>query len=490
MKFFLTEIIFKDDYMKIMLSKKDIIWSYIGTIISMGANLIMLPFLMHYLDEDRLGMWYVFVSIGTIATLFDMGFAVTFARNITYCWSGAKHLKKENVEFVENSEPDFKLMKDVLFTCKIIYGILAGAALLLLLTAGTGYISYISRGLTGSTHLIAWVIYAVAVFLNLYYGYYVSFLRGVGAVDRANKNTAIARMLQIALTIVLLFLGAGIIGACIAYLVYGTVFRLLGKYYFYNYQGIGDKLTEIKEKTDRSCVKEMLGIAWYNAWRDGMISICNYFCNQASTVICSIYLLLSQTGVYSIGVQIASAIAQIAGTLYNAYQPELQSSYINKDEKKTRRMMSMIVMSFVYLFILGTIAFSVVGIPFLRIVKPTAVASVPVFWGLCTYQFILKIRNCYTSYFSCTNRIIYMNGFIVSAILCVALSFIAIGLLDLGVWGLIGAQIISQAVYNLWKWPKLAHSELKLSACEMVCIGTKECIRALKKLLGNKNWDI
>ena len=54
---------------------------------------------------------YIFASIGAIATLFDMGFAVTFARNITYCWSGAKQLKKEDVVFVENSEPDYYLMK-------------------------------------------------------------------------------------------------------------------------------------------------------------------------------------------------------------------------------------------------------------------------------------------------------------------------------------------------------------------------------------------
>ena len=69
--------------MKISLTKKDVIWSYIGTIISMGSNLIMLPFLMYFLDSDMLGLWYIFASIGAIATLFDMGFAVTFARNIT-----------------------------------------------------------------------------------------------------------------------------------------------------------------------------------------------------------------------------------------------------------------------------------------------------------------------------------------------------------------------------------------------------------------------
>ncbi len=466
--------------MKVKLSKKDVVWSYVGTVISMGSNLVMLPFLMYYLDDDMLGMWYIFVSIGAIATLFDMGFAVTFARNITYCWSGARQLKKEDVEFVDNTEPDFIMMKHVLTTCKVIYAILSGTALTLLLSAGTIYVLYVGRDLSGYTHIISWVIYAFAAFLNLYYGYYASFLRGVGAVDRANKNTVVARIIQILLTIILLFFGTGIIGACVAYLAYGTTFRLLGKHYFLKYKGIGDNLKAVKDKTDKKQMKEMLGVVWHNAWRDGMISIANYFCNQASTVICSMYLPLSQTGVYSIGIQIASAIAQVAGTLYNAYQPELQSAYINKREDDTRRIMSMIVMSFIYLFTIGTACFSVIGIRLLKLVKPGAVVSIPIFLGLCLYQLILKYRNCYTSYFSCTNRIIYIYGFVVSAFLCVGLSFIAIGLLKLGVWGLIGAQIFSQAVYNMWRWPLLAHKELKISLLDVVSIGTIETKKVLK----------
>lgn len=469
--------------MKVKLTKKDVIWSYVGTIVSMGSNLILLPFLMHFLSEDMLGLWYVFASIGAVATLFDFGFAVTFARNITYCWSGAKHLKRENVEFVESSEPDYCMMKQVLATCKVIYGILSGAALILLLTVGTAYIAYVGKDLSGSTHFISWIIYAIAAFLNLYYGYYASFLRGVGAVDRANKNTVIARFAQIGLTIVLLSFGAGIIGASIAYLTYGTIFRLLGKHYFYNYKGIGENLKKNTSKITWTQIKDMLSVVWHNAWRDGMISICNYFCNQASTIICSMYLPLSQTGVYSIGVQIASAIAQIAGTMYNAYQPELQSAYINRETQKTRKLMSLIVMSFVYLFIAGTVAFAIAGIPFLKLIRPSAVVSVPVLIGLCAYQFILKFRNCYTSYFSCTNRILYMNGFIVSAILCVVLSFFAIGVFDLGVWGLIGAQIASQAIYNLWKWPVLAHKEMGLTATDMFTTGTVETIGMVKHFL-------
>ena len=469
--------------MKINLSKQDILWSYIGTILSMGANLLMLPFLMIFLDENTLGLWYVFASIGAIATLFDFGFGVTFARNVTYAWAGARELKKEGAELAINSEPDYRLMKKVLKTCKIIYGIIAGSALLLLLTLGTGYVIFVSREINGYTYIIAWIIYAVAVFLNLYYGYYASFLRGVGNVAQANKNTVWARLLQIILMVVLLFMKFGLIGACVAYLAYGTLFRLLGKHYFYKYKGIGENLSKVKYEPSGDEIKEMISIVWHNAWRDGAISLCNYCCNQVSTLICSAYLSLAETGTYSIGVQIASAIATIAGTLYNTYQPELQVAYISADNDKMRKTMSMIVVSFVYLFFLGTASFCVIGIPFLKLIKPSAVVSIPILIGLCVYQFILKYRNCYTSYFSCTNRIIYVGGFTISAILCVGLSFVAIGPLNMGIWGLISAQIISQAVYNLWKWPSLGHKELGLSIKDMIYIGNQETVALLKQFI-------
>lgn len=469
--------------MNISLSKKDILWSYIGTILSMGANLLMLPFLMYYLDDDVLGLWYIFASIGAIATLFDFGFGVTFARNVTYAWAGARELKKEGVEFTQNSEPDYKLMKKVLATCKIIYGIIAVVALVLLLTIGTRYVMFVSSEINGYTHIIAWIIYAVAVFLNLYYGYYASFLRGVGDVAQANKNTVWARLVQIILMIIFLLLGFGLIGVCAAYLAYGTLFRLLGKYYFYKYRGIGDNLKKVKGNPSRYEIEEMFHIVWHNAWRDGAISLCNYCCNQVSTLICSAYLSLADTGIYSIGVQIASAIATIAGNLYNTYQPELQAAYVVEDKDKMCKTMSMIVVSFIYLFILGTIGFCIVGVPLLKLVKPSAVVSIPVLVGLCLYQFILKYRNCYTSYFSCTNRIIYVGGFTVSAVLCVVFSFIAIGPFNMGVWGLIIAQIISQALYNLWKWPLLAHKELNLSLKKMFQMGNYETLALMRRFI-------
>lgn len=452
--------------MEIKVSKKDLMWSYIGTFMSIASNILLLPFLVYYLDADMLGLWYVFSSIGAIGNLFDFGFSVTFARNITYCWSGAKELKKENVTISDKSEPDYALMKNVLETCRYIYLIISCIALLLLLTVGTVYVKHISKGLDMTICLLAWGLYALSVFLGLYYGYFASFLRGVGAIDIANKNTVFARVAQIVLTIVFLFCGLGLVGACAGYLIYGTLFRVLGKSSFYKYKDIGKHLKEVTQKTSYSQIKELFFVIWHNAWRDGAISLCNYFCNQASTLICSAYLTLAETGMYSLAVQIVTAVSTVAAVAYNTYQPSIQSNYISGKKEKVKSTMAFIVTTYSVMFLFFMVIVIVAGIPVLRIIKPDVVLSVPIMIGLGLYQFILKFRNCYTSYFSSTNRIPYLSGFATSAILCVVLSFLFIGILPFGIWGLILAQLISQLVYNAWYWPLLANKELEIKFSE------------------------
>ena len=460
--------------MKVSLSKADVIWSYIGTLLSLSGNLIILPFVIYYLSGAMLGLWYIFTSLGIIATLFDFGFGVTFARNITYCWSGASRLKKENVEFADRKGPDYIVMNNVLEICRKIYFILSAAALILLLTVGTAYILHIARDIKGHSYLIAWVIYSVAIFLNLYYGYYASFLRGVGAVDQVNVNMVISKAAQIIISVFLLICGFGLIAPCAAYLVYGTLFRMLGKYKFYRYQGIGENLKRVSTKPDKNEIKELFEIIWHNAWRDGVVSLANFGSNEASTLICSLYLSLTQTGVYSLGVQLANAVATISVTLYSAYQPTIQSAYIVQDINKMRRSMSVIVVVYILLFILGMAAVIFIGLPILRWIKPETVVSVPVLLGLGLYQFILKFRNCYGSYFSCTNRMTYYKAYLFSAILSIALSLLLIGPFGWEIWGLIFAQVLSQVIYNVWYWPIKAHKEMNLPFNKMFLLSCNE----------------
>lgn len=467
---------------KVKLSKKDVIWSYVGTIMSLFANVLLIPVLVYFLDREMLGLWYIFSSVGGIAILFDFGFNVTFSRNITYCWSGAGKLEKENVAFTEeNRNVDFRLMKNVLATCKSIYLMISLLALIIMLTAGTSYIMFVSEDIKGNMHVIAWFVYTAAVFMNLYFGYYSSFLRGVGAVGDVNINTIIARCVQIGGTVLFLALGMNLVGASLAYLLYGTVFRILGKRKFYAYQGIGEKLKSAEGKIDKTERKRLFGIVWHNAWREGLVALANYGSNEATTLICSLYLSLAETGVYSLGVQLATAISTVSATLYSAYQPELQSAYVTQNTEKVKKIMSLIVISYIVLFGLGTLAVVFIGLPILRLIKPETVVTVTIFIGLSLYQFILKFRNCYTSYFSTTNRLIYYKAFIVSAIVSIVLSFVLLDFFNMGMVGLIVAQVVSQLMYNAWYWTFKAHKEMGLRLPDVFKLSIDEAKVLIRK---------
>ena len=221
--------------MNISIKKRDVLWSYGSMALTMAVNLLLLPLYIYFFTPDMVGLWYVFISIGSIALLFDFGFSITFARNITYCWSGAQELKAKHVTFSESKEVNFSLLKAVLKACQSIYAILGGSALVLMYTLGMYYIGSLVSPSSRWEAYIAWAAYGFGIFLNLYYSYYISFLRGVGAITLANKSIVYARLLQMVFTIILLLLGFGIIGASIGYLIYGLGFKLFGHRYFYKY---------------------------------------------------------------------------------------------------------------------------------------------------------------------------------------------------------------------------------------------------------------
>lgn len=454
---------------------------------NLGGNFLMLPFLLYFLNDNAYGVWNVYVSLGGIVALFDFGFNTTFARNITFCWSGAKKIDKESVESRQNldNEPDFTLMKKVLITCKRIYLVISTAALILLWTFGTVYILYLTREIDSRGYVISWLIYSIAIFMNLYFGYYDSFLRGVGDIADVNKYKIYARIVQICLLAVLLYCGFGIIGASIAYLFYGFVFRTAAKRRFYSYQDIGRHLKSVTSAVTRSEITELFKVIWHNAWRDGLVSLANYLSNQVTVIIGSFYLSLAETGAYSLAVQLAQAIVQIASALYTAYQPTLQAAYVDRDKEKMKDSMSAILSVYVVTVIIGFAVLLAVGIPIIKLIKPSAVLSTSTILGVGLYQTILKGRNCYTSYISSTNRVPYAKAFIVSGVLCLAFSVILEELFDIGVWGLIAAQIASQLVFNAWYWPMFVHKELSLSPREVFPRGVKE----VKKLILRKSRD-
>ncbi len=83
--------------MAVNIGKKDVIWSYLGYFFNLCTNIILMPFILRAVEGNELGLWYTFLSVGTLVNLLDFGFSPTLVRNVTYAWCGAKENKKRGL---------------------------------------------------------------------------------------------------------------------------------------------------------------------------------------------------------------------------------------------------------------------------------------------------------------------------------------------------------------------------------------------------------
>jgi O-antigen/teichoic acid export membrane protein len=178
----------------IKITKKDLSWSYLAEILQFGSNLFILPLILRSLESKELAIWFIYLAISRLASLFDFGFQGNIMRNITYIFSGAKELKKTGiVEVVSDNKIDYNLLKSIIRAVKLVYFIIAGLTFLFLVFGGSFYINDITNDIMLDKKIIySWLIMVLSTTLNIYFLYYTSFLVGRGLV-KENKKASIYR---------------------------------------------------------------------------------------------------------------------------------------------------------------------------------------------------------------------------------------------------------------------------------------------------------
>jgi hypothetical protein len=460
---------------KISISKKDVIWNYCGIIMTLGANLFLLPLVLNCLADGELGLWYTFSAVGNIAILFDFGFKSTMARNITYAWCGAKNLKKSGRLCIEyNSGANFKLLNQVIEASKRIYFVIAFLAVFFLITVGSVYIFHVSEDLLWKQVFPSWVVYSLGIFFNLYYGYFNALLSGIGAVAEINKSTVLARAAQFVFSAILLVLGFGILSVSIAYLVYGIVFRGMARYYLHHYNNIAEIMKRYEGRVSKQEIVHIFQIVWHNAWRDGVISFTTFLNSQATTLLCSAFLSLQDTASYGLSLQLVNAVASVSTAYFSAYQPKMQELYAEKNMGKSREMLSAALVVYYVLFIFASIALCTIAIPLIKFIKSDTELHVAILAVLCLYMFLYKNHTLFASYIAGTNRIPYLKAYILSSIAMVTASGILLAFTDIGVWALVLVPLFVEACYNNWHWPKYVIDDLDIRYCQIFVYGFRE----------------
>ncbi len=439
---------------KISINKKDVIWAYLGTFFRVCTNVLLLPIIVFFLSGEELGLWYVFASIAQLVVMLDFGFSPTFARNIAYVWCGAKTLRKQSIDQIDGETTDWYEFKSIIETCRFLYLGIAIISSILLFTVGSLYVVSVSS----QAYLHVWLIYAVAVAINILYSYYTSLLRGVGAIAENNIAGVVSKVVQLVLSALFLFLDYGLLGLSIAYLLSGLILRVYSKFMFDKYEGIGKLIKDIFIVNKIQVCIDRLKIIWYNASRDGLVTMSNYLSSQANTLICSYAIGLTVTGSYGLSIQIATLISTIASIPFSTYQAQMQEKAVTGDVESNTSLFTTSIVQFVLSFmIISIIAY--ICMPVIKYIKPELDFDLSMFVAILLQFFIFQLFSLFASFISSYNILPYVKAFVITSIVSVLLSIIMVSLTNLGVWALIIAPIIA-SLYNLWKWPHYVRKKL------------------------------
>lgn len=454
--------------------KSDIIWNYIGTIVSMSSNFILLPLLLIFLTSEQIGLWYVFVAISGFAQLLEFGFTSTLSRNILYCLSGAQSLAKTGLaEDTSTGQGgvNWHLFRTVLFTSKLIYGVIGIIALVLASIFGSMYVSAVTGNFSIEWSLAAWIVFDVSIFTNLYYLYKLTFLRGVGDVASENKAVTVARVGQLVITAILLFCGLQLLAAAFGFLFYSIVLRMIAGHAFNSNPIVAEGLSQDNSIISRNEIKEVLNSVAFVASRDGIVSVAWYGATQATSLICSAYLGLAENATYSVMLQFGTALYNIGSAYIRSCFPMFQSAFVGHDEKTQREVVERGVSSYVWTYFAGAIVV-VVCLPILTLFKNDFICDRMIFIGIAIYLFLLNQHSLFCNIIVNMNEIPYFRSYILSTAVGVLLTCLLCGPLGLGSWGLILGQAMPQLVYNNWKWPSYVLDRLSISYSEMMRTGT------------------
>jgi O-antigen/teichoic acid export membrane protein len=469
--------------MNITLSKKDVVWGYFAQFFSMASGILVLPLILRLLTPEEIGMNYLMLTVGSMVSLFDFGFAPQFGRNISYIFSGAQVLLKEGVEFNDGEKKDvnYRLLATMIRTAKYIYQILSFIVLFVMLSFGTLYIYKVTNGFSNvHNSLIIWIVYSVSTFFNVYYTYYTSLLSGQGKIMETKKAMVYSKITYIVLVLILLYSGVGLLGICIANLISPFVNRYLSHNYFFTKE-LKSKIAIFRVSKREEL--ELFSIIWHNSKKLGVVFIGSYAITRFGMFLAGLYLPLSVVSSYGLMMQLVGIILTISGTLFTIFEPKLSALKVTNNKPELLKSFSFSMGISYLLFVLGALFLLFIVPPLLALMKSNAV--LPAASIVLLYLIVMLLENNHSLFATVIvigNSVPFMWVSLITGGLIAIGSYFSLAFTSLGLLGLVLVQGLVQLAYNNWKWPYVVCKEFKINFFEFIYLSMMEVFFKIKKI--------
>ena len=443
------------------IGKKDIIWSYVATIFRVGAGIILWPFILSQMSAETVGIWNVMITIMGFVALLDFGFQPSFARNISYIFSGVTKLQKVGIQTaVSDGNINFSLLKGTLNAMRKFYRWMALGVFVILGIAGTAYFYYILQKYSGdrTDAMIAWILLIAINSYNVYTLYYNALLLGKGYIRRERQIMILSQCVYLSLAIVLIYAGYGLTAIVSSQAVSIILQRILSYRVFFT-KGLKQQLLH----TEADETKDILRAISPNAVKVGLTQLGGFCVTKSALLIGSAFLTLEETACYGITLHIIDILARCSTVYYQSITPKIAQSRANKDIIKLKYYFVCSVGILVATFLLGGATIAFLGNWGLNMIGSETKFLPTIMLCVMLLVYLLETNHSIAAGFiSADNRIPFFIPSLLSGLGTVVLLWLFLSIFKWGVWGMILSQGIAQLVYQNWKWPSMVIKELNI----------------------------
>jgi O-antigen/teichoic acid export membrane protein len=458
--------------MRATLSIKTRAWGYAAQVLNIAAGLLLLIPVAAYLPPVVVGLWLVFVTLGSMAQLMELGFQPSIARQVAYVKAGALALQPVGIsKSFSKGSVDQELASDLLFAARWIYRRIALAVLLILIAIGTPYIATLVQQdpITLSAAYGAWLLFSIGQVVQFYFGYLNAWLMGCGAIVEASKVTVFSRSLFIVFGVIACVVGFDLWGLGAAALLSSIASRWVA----YHYSRKIDSLTfssQIKHHTNRS--RDLVLILWHNAIRQGAVQLGSFLALRANLLIASSFMGLATAASYGITMTVLLALMALSMTVLNLHLPQINSAQSDGNHAHIVSLYGEAVIQAALVFVCGVAALLVMGQPLLNIAGSQSQLLPSPQLLILGVIILLELNHAMAgTYLTTRNKVPFVSAAIISGTTISVLSLLTVHLF--GIWGLIAVQGLVQLAYNNWRWPTLAMKDLGVTYAHLVALGWK-----------------
>jgi hypothetical protein len=436
--------------------------SWASYFVRFGSALFVLPLILKLYTPVEVSFWFFINTIVGFAMLADSGFGATLIRAVSYFKAGAKYLPRNKKEYdeidkIEEGEPHFQNLVNLLTTANRIYIYLGLFAILMLATGGVAAVWNIMKISNHQTDL--WVAYWIIIpycFSMIMGVKWSSYMRGLGYVAQEARFGVFQGLMRVMIFIILLLFKLGP-AYLIGYMFVESVIRYIYlRWFVLNW--FKDEKVEIKEKNNFDPV--IFKSLWSATWRTGLLFWGAYGIQSGTSILASQLSDVVMMASFLFTMRIFTFLLNIARAPFYSNVPKIYQLAAEKNTMLLRKKSSEYMFIGFAVLIAGSLGLVFFGDTLLGVLNiETRFVPFAVFAIIAITEILDLHASFHATIYTSTNHVPFVLPATISGALIIGIGFLTLP--AYGVLGIVVTKFVVQWFMNNWYAPMLSLRLLK-----------------------------